>query len=91
MTQKEEKLQDVSEEIKKQWEEMHKEAIRSRQRYVERAKQLGESLDATLVAITGFPPGVQSDPAVYKSSREESYFMVAGKKGEVARDRKSVV
>src|SRR3989344_3196792 len=76
----------VTDEIKQQWEEIHQEAIRSRQKYIERAKQLGKSLDATLVAITGFPPGIQSDPAVYRSNRDESYFMVAGRRGEVVRD-----
>ena len=74
----------VTDEIKQQREEIHQEAIRSRQKYIERAKQLGKSLDATLVAITGFPPGIQSDPAVYRSNQDESYFMVAGKRGEVA-------
>ena len=74
----------VTDEIKQQREEIHQEAIRSRQKYIERAKQLGKSLDATLVAITGFPPGIQSDPAVYRNNQDESYFMVAGKRGEVA-------
>jgi hypothetical protein len=69
---------------KKRWEETSERIRKSKQMYVERARQLGESLGATLVSITGFPPGVQSDPAVYRSKHDESYFMGAGKKGEVA-------
>lgn len=58
-----------------------------REARIERARQLGETLDATLVAMTGFPAGIDADPAVYRSNRDESYFMVAGKKGEVASSR----
>jgi hypothetical protein len=84
MTQEIGRTWNVSEEAKKRWEETNERIRKSKQMYVERARQLGESLGATLVAITGFPPGARSDPAVYRSKHDESYFMVAGKKGEVA-------
>jgi hypothetical protein len=76
----------LSEETRKKIAEANRQDRDRREARIERAKQLGKTLDAALVAITGFPPGIQSDPAVYRSNRDGSYFMVAGKKGEVARD-----
>jgi hypothetical protein len=84
MAQETERSWNVSEETKKRWEEHRRRMKESKQRYLEKARQLGVELDATLVAITGFPPGIDADPAVYRSNQHESYFMVAGKKGEVA-------
>jgi hypothetical protein len=74
----------LSEETRKKIAEANRQDRDRREARIERAKQLGKTLDAALVAITGFPPGIQSDPAVYRSNRDGSYFMVAGKKGEVA-------
>lgn len=84
MAQEGKRVWNVSEEVKKRWEETSERIRKSKQEYVEHARKLGESLNATLVAITGFPSGTQSDPAVYRSNQDESYFMVAGKRGEVA-------
>jgi len=74
----------VSDEVKRLWAETNERIRKGRRAYVERARELGASLDATLVAITGFPPGVDTDPAVYRHNGDGTYFMVAGKKDEVA-------
>jgi len=54
-----------------------------REKYIVRATQRGEELGAYLVAVIGLPPGpIELDPAVY--GKDGTYFIVLGKKGEVA-------
>jgi hypothetical protein len=74
----------LSEEVKQKIAEANRQDKMHRAARIEGAIELGESLDATLVAMTGFPPGVDADPAVYRSNQDNSYFMVAGKRDEVA-------
>jgi len=74
----------MSEDDRRKWDELGRRERIWRESRIERARQLGETLDATLVAMTGFPPGINADPAVYRNNQDTSYFMIAGKKGEVA-------
>lgn len=61
-----------------------------REAIIEHARQVGQALDATLVAMTGFPPGIDANPAVYRKHADNTYFMVAGKLDEVATDNDPV-
>jgi hypothetical protein len=82
--QKEPTTSRLSEQAKQRIAEANRQDRIRRGARIESAKQLGEALDAQLIAMTGLPPGIDADPAVYKSNQDASYFMIAGKRGEVS-------